>query len=190
MKWLPRKWGEHVCVVLTHDSDFDSILAATHGEKPSVVQMRVADVSPDVIESRSLLSNPADSGKNRTGLGRRRKLRRTATRMPTRRSRDPSGLQVRTLLYPPTLGADHKRSHAMAELLTNPTMATMPTAHWSVVPAAVETTAADPTAADSATMPFAMNAARPRRTYRSGIPRPNPYTMAKSTRTRASSYQY
>ncbi len=36
----------------------------------------------------------------------------------------------------------------MTELQTNPTMATMPTAHWSVVPAAVETTAADPIAAD------------------------------------------
>jgi predicted nuclease of predicted toxin-antitoxin system len=36
-------------VVLTHDLDFGSILAATHGEKPSVVQIRAADVSPDVI---------------------------------------------------------------------------------------------------------------------------------------------
>ena len=110
--------GEHGCVVLTHDLDFDSILAATHGEKPGVVQIRVADVSPAVIESKSLLSNPADSGQNRTGLGRGRKLRRAATRIPTRRSRDPCRLQVRTHLYPPTLGADHKRSHAMAELLT------------------------------------------------------------------------
>jgi predicted nuclease of predicted toxin-antitoxin system len=36
-------------VVLTHDLDFGSILAATHGEKPSVVQIRAEDVSPDVI---------------------------------------------------------------------------------------------------------------------------------------------
>ena len=36
-------------VVLTHDLDFDSILAAAHGEKPSVVQIRAEDVSPDVI---------------------------------------------------------------------------------------------------------------------------------------------
>jgi predicted nuclease of predicted toxin-antitoxin system len=35
-------------VVLTHDLDFSAILAATHGEKPSVVQIRAADVSPDV----------------------------------------------------------------------------------------------------------------------------------------------
>ena len=36
-------------VVLTHDLDFGAILAATHGEKPSVVQIRADDVSPDVI---------------------------------------------------------------------------------------------------------------------------------------------
>lgn len=47
----------------------------------------------------------------------------------------------------------------MADLQTNPTMANMPTAHWSVVPAAVETTAADPIAPDNATTPFATNAA-------------------------------
>jgi hypothetical protein len=36
-------------VVLTHDLDFGAILAATHGEKPSVVQIRADEVSPDVI---------------------------------------------------------------------------------------------------------------------------------------------
>ena len=36
-------------VVLTHDLDFGAILAATHGEKPSVVQIRSEDVSPDMI---------------------------------------------------------------------------------------------------------------------------------------------
>lgn len=36
-------------VVLTHDLDFGTILAATHGEKPSVVQIRADDVSPDAI---------------------------------------------------------------------------------------------------------------------------------------------
>ncbi len=39
----------HDYVVLTHDLDFGSILAATQGEKPSVVQIRAEDVSPDVI---------------------------------------------------------------------------------------------------------------------------------------------
>lgn len=36
-------------VVLTHDLDFGAILAATHGNKPSVVQIRSEDVSPDTI---------------------------------------------------------------------------------------------------------------------------------------------
>ena len=36
-------------VVLTHDLDFSAILAVTHGDKPSVVQIRTEDVSPDVI---------------------------------------------------------------------------------------------------------------------------------------------
>jgi predicted nuclease of predicted toxin-antitoxin system len=36
-------------VVLTHDLDFGAILAATHGDKPSVVQIRSEDVSPDTI---------------------------------------------------------------------------------------------------------------------------------------------
>ncbi|MDZ4813656.1 MAG: DUF5615 family PIN-like protein [Pseudomonadota bacterium] len=38
-------------VVLTHDLDFGSILATTHGQKPSVVQIRVDNVSPDQIGS-------------------------------------------------------------------------------------------------------------------------------------------
>ncbi len=36
-------------VVLTHDLDFSSILAATGGEKPSVVQIRSDDTSPEAI---------------------------------------------------------------------------------------------------------------------------------------------
>lgn len=36
-------------VVLTHDLDFSEILAASQGEKPSVVQIRAEDVSPDEI---------------------------------------------------------------------------------------------------------------------------------------------
>jgi predicted nuclease of predicted toxin-antitoxin system len=41
-------------VVLTHDLDFGAILAATHGEKPSVVQLRADDVNPDVVGPRVL----------------------------------------------------------------------------------------------------------------------------------------
>jgi predicted nuclease of predicted toxin-antitoxin system len=36
-------------VVLTHDLDFSAILAATHGNKPSVVQLRADNTSPEAI---------------------------------------------------------------------------------------------------------------------------------------------
>jgi predicted nuclease of predicted toxin-antitoxin system len=36
-------------VVLTHDLDFGAILAITHGKKPSVVQIRSDDVTPEGI---------------------------------------------------------------------------------------------------------------------------------------------
>ncbi|MGH8210352.1 MAG: DUF5615 family PIN-like protein [Steroidobacteraceae bacterium] len=39
----------HDYVVLTHDLDFSAMLAVTHGNKPSVVQLRADDVSPDAI---------------------------------------------------------------------------------------------------------------------------------------------
>lgn len=35
-------------VILTQDLDFGTILAATNGEKPSVIQIRSEDVSPEV----------------------------------------------------------------------------------------------------------------------------------------------
>jgi predicted nuclease of predicted toxin-antitoxin system len=37
--------GANGYVVLTHDLDFSAILAATHGEKPSVVQIRTDDLN-------------------------------------------------------------------------------------------------------------------------------------------------
>lgn len=37
------------CVVFTHDLDFGAILAATNASKPSVVQVRGADVRPETI---------------------------------------------------------------------------------------------------------------------------------------------
>ena len=46
----------HGYVVLTHDLDFSAILAATHGEKPSVVQIRAEDVSPDVIGKQVIIA--------------------------------------------------------------------------------------------------------------------------------------
>jgi predicted nuclease of predicted toxin-antitoxin system len=42
-------------VVLTHDLDFSAILAATHCEKPSVIQIRTEDVSSDAI-GRSIIA--------------------------------------------------------------------------------------------------------------------------------------
>jgi predicted nuclease of predicted toxin-antitoxin system len=39
----------HDFVGLTNDLDFGSILAATQGKKPSVVQIRAEDLSPDAI---------------------------------------------------------------------------------------------------------------------------------------------
>jgi predicted nuclease of predicted toxin-antitoxin system len=36
-------------VVLTHDLDFSAILAATKGKKPSVVQVRAQNISPEAI---------------------------------------------------------------------------------------------------------------------------------------------
>ncbi|HEX4320492.1 MAG TPA: DUF5615 family PIN-like protein [Acidobacteriaceae bacterium] len=41
----------HDYVVLTHDLDFSAILAATQGEKPSVVQIRGDNVSVEAIGS-------------------------------------------------------------------------------------------------------------------------------------------
>lgn len=43
-------------VVLTHDLDFSAILAATHGKKPSVVQIRAEDVSPDAIGKQVIIA--------------------------------------------------------------------------------------------------------------------------------------
>ena len=43
-------------VVVTHDLDFSAILAATHGEKPSVVKIRAEDVSPDAISGKVIVA--------------------------------------------------------------------------------------------------------------------------------------
>jgi predicted nuclease of predicted toxin-antitoxin system len=46
--------AEHGYVVLTNDLDFGAILAVTHGEKPSVVQIRSDNLDPDVIGDRTV----------------------------------------------------------------------------------------------------------------------------------------
>lgn len=43
-------------VILTHYLDFSAILAATLGEKPSVVQIRSDDVSPDMIGAQVIIA--------------------------------------------------------------------------------------------------------------------------------------
>lgn len=43
-------------VVLTHDLDFAAILAATQGEKPSVVQIRSEQLNPEVIGRQVVLA--------------------------------------------------------------------------------------------------------------------------------------
>ena len=48
--------GEKDYVVLTHDLDFGAILAATHREKPSVVQIRAEDVRPEVIGNQVVIA--------------------------------------------------------------------------------------------------------------------------------------
>jgi len=39
------------CVILTQDLDSGTILAVTHGSKPSVIQIRFEDVSPEAVAS-------------------------------------------------------------------------------------------------------------------------------------------
>jgi predicted nuclease of predicted toxin-antitoxin system len=40
---------DHDYVVLTYDLDFSAILAATQGQKPSVVQIRSGNISPEYL---------------------------------------------------------------------------------------------------------------------------------------------
>ena len=44
------------CVVLTHDLDFGAILAASHGTKPSVVQIRAENLSPTAIGDQVIIA--------------------------------------------------------------------------------------------------------------------------------------
>ena len=46
----------HDYVVVTHDLDFGTILAATNAEKPSVIQIRADNTNPDLIGDRVLLA--------------------------------------------------------------------------------------------------------------------------------------
>jgi predicted nuclease of predicted toxin-antitoxin system len=48
---IMRYAAQNGYTVLTHDLDFSAILAATHGDRPSVVQVRTDDVSPKVVST-------------------------------------------------------------------------------------------------------------------------------------------
>jgi predicted nuclease of predicted toxin-antitoxin system len=67
-------------VVLTHDLDFSAILATTHGEKPSVVQIRADDVSVEaigkpVVDALQQMSSELDAGALLTIDPKRTRLR-------------------------------------------------------------------------------------------------------------------
>jgi len=78
---------ENDYVVLTQDLDFSPILAATRGKKPSVVQIRSMDVSPDVI------------GQQVVAALRQMTAELAAGALITI---DPSRTRIRILPFPPT----------------------------------------------------------------------------------------
>lgn len=74
-------------VVLTHDLDFGAILAVTHGDKPSVVQVRANDVSPEaiggeVVAALRQMSDELESGALLTVTPERARLRLLPLRKP------------------------------------------------------------------------------------------------------------
>ena len=49
--WVIMEWARtHQYVVFTHDLDFGMLLALTHADGPSVIQVRVQDVLPSYLE--------------------------------------------------------------------------------------------------------------------------------------------
>ncbi len=70
----------HDWVVLTNDLDFSAILAVTHGNKPSVVQIRADDVNPGAIGAQIIvalrqMSSDLDEGALLTVDSNRARLR-------------------------------------------------------------------------------------------------------------------
>jgi predicted nuclease of predicted toxin-antitoxin system len=67
-------------IVFTHDLDFSAILAATKGEKPSVVQLRTDDLSPETVGEQTVqalrqMQNALETGALLTIDVRRARLR-------------------------------------------------------------------------------------------------------------------
>lgn len=74
--------------VLTHDLDFGAILAATHGDKPSVVQIRADDVRPEAISAQVVAALRQMSVELEDGALLTVDPRRTRLRVLPLRSRD------------------------------------------------------------------------------------------------------
>lgn len=79
------------CVVLTHDLDFSAILAATHGDKPSVVQIRAGDVRPEVIGQAVIIALRQMGQELDDGALLTVDPKRTRLRVLPLSARDPSG---------------------------------------------------------------------------------------------------
>ena len=67
-------------IVFTHDLDFSAILAATKGEKPSVIQLRTDDLSPEsagnqIVQALRQMQSELDKGALLTIDVRRARLR-------------------------------------------------------------------------------------------------------------------
>lgn len=68
-------------VVLTHDLDFSAILAATRGMKPSVVQLRTDDLSPQSAAARVIAALSHTAAELKTGAVATIDPRRTRVRI-------------------------------------------------------------------------------------------------------------
>jgi predicted nuclease of predicted toxin-antitoxin system len=81
--------GEYV--VLTYDLDFGAILAATHGDRPSVVQIRAGNVSPEAIGAQVIDALRQMAGELDEGVLLTIEPSRTRIRLLPLRSREGSG---------------------------------------------------------------------------------------------------
>lgn len=88
--------NQHDYVVITHDMDFSAILAATHGEKPSVIQIRIEDVSLPASGDRIPSSSATGTRAGCIGNDRGKSLPRSDATLATKTLTFPR-LQLRSL---------------------------------------------------------------------------------------------
>ena len=86
---LMRYAAEHDHVVITYDLDFAAILAATHGSKPSVVQLRTDDldikpVGEKLVSALKELQHELDAGALVTIDSRRTRVRLLPLKLESR----------------------------------------------------------------------------------------------------------